>query len=293
MKVLMTGASGFLGRHVVKVLQSQGIEVVAIGRATPPSGVQLIKADLLNTPNLDQLVQQVQAPFLLHFAWYTEHGKYWDSPLNLRWSDATTRLVEAFCFGGGRHVVVSGTCAEYDWDHAYCQEDSTPLTPRTLYGTAKDATRRLTMAICAQHQVSCAWGRVFFPYGLGESPSRLIPSLIDAFRGDREPFGVNAKAFRDFLHADDVAHGLVTLLTRNANGAYNLCSGEPTRLAEVVTTLASLLGVDPGPILARTTDRPGEPPLLFGESTKLRALGWEPTLTLSQGLARTIQGDAS
>lgn len=291
MKVLLTGASGFLGRHALKVLRSRGIEVVAIGRAIPPSGVSSIRADLLNISDFGPLVQQAQAPYLLHLAWYTEHGKYWDSALNLRWSEATTRLVEAFCSAGGRHVVVAGTCAEYDWAHGYCREDGTPLAPSTLYGTAKDATRRLITAICAQHQVSCAWGRIFFPYGVGESPNRLIPSLIGAFRGERAPFGVNARAYRDFLHADDVAEGLVTLLTSNASGAYNVCSGEPTRLAEVVTTLASLLGADPRPILSLTTDRHGDPPLLFGESLKLRTLGWAPALTLGQGLARTIRGD--
>lgn len=97
-----------------------------------------------------------------HLAWYAEHGKYWDSPLNLRWTEATVRLVEAFCMAGGQQVVISGTCAEYDWTHGYCREDCTPIDPATLYGIAKDATRRLVMAICGQYQVPCAWGAGFF-----------------------------------------------------------------------------------------------------------------------------------
>jgi len=291
MRVLLTGASGFIGRYVLRALQQHGIEVVIVGRTRPQPSVPFVEADLLSTSDFAHLLQQVQATHLLHLAWYAEHGKYWTSPFNLRWLEATTRLVETFCAAGGQQMVIAGTCAEYDWTHGYCREDSTPLNPATLYGTAKDATRRLVMAVCAQHQVPCAWGRIFLPFGQGESTSRLIPSLIEVLQGERAPFGVNAHAYRDFLHASDVAEGFVRLLTAEASGAYNVCSGEPRRLAEVVTTLASLLSADPAPVLALTTERPGEPPLLVGESVKLRALGWRPALTLAQGLEHSLEGE--
>ncbi|MCG9064517.1 NAD(P)-dependent oxidoreductase [Laribacter hongkongensis] len=291
MRVLVTGASGFIGRYVLKALQHRGIEVVAVGRARHESTIPFIEADLLSITDFDLLMQQAQATHLLHLAWYTEHGKYWTSPLNLRWAEATTQLVERFCAASGQQVVIAGTCAEYEWTQGYCREDSTSLNPATLYGIAKDATRRLAMAVCTQHQVPCAWGRIFLPYGQGESASRLIPSLINVFREKREPFGVNATAYRDFLHASDVAEGLIRLLATGVNGVYNVCSGEPVRLTEVVTTLAALLGADPEPVLALTTERPGEPPLLVGENLKLKAHGWQPMLTLAQGLERTLHGE--
>lgn len=290
MRVLLTGASGFIGRHVLMALQQQGIEVVAVGRTRLPLPVEQIAADLLGVTDFAPLLREAEATHLLHLAWYAEHGKYWTSPLNLRWAEATTRLVEAFCAAGGRQVVAAGTCAEYDWTHGYCREDGTPLNPATLYGVAKDASRRLVMAVCAHHRVPCAWGRIFLPFGAGEASARLIPSLVEVFRGKRAPFGVNALAYRDFLHASDVAEGFVRLLTGGASGAYNVCSGEPVRLAEVVTTLASLLGADPEPALALTTERPGEPILLIGECLKLKGLGWAPTLNLRQGLERSIDG---
>ena len=290
MKVLLTGASGFVGQHVLSALQRNGIEAVAVGRSRPKLSVQFVKADLLSTTDFYPLLHQTQATHLLHLAWYAEHGNYWTSPLNLRWTDATTRLVQAFCEAGGEQVVIAGTCAEYDWAHGFCREGSTPLNPVTLYGTAKDATRRLVMAACHQHQVPCAWGRIFLPYGHGESASRLIPSLIDVFKCKREPFGVNATFYRDLLHVSDVAEGFVRLLNTGAGGAYNISSGEPVRLAEVVTTLAALLCADPDPVLTLTAERLGGPPLLVGENLKLKALGWQPNLTLTQGLERTLQG---
>lgn len=288
MRVLLTGASGFIGGYALNALQRQGVDAVAVGRRRPALAQDFIEVDLLTVPDFTKIVQQSQATHLLHLAWYAEHGKYWTSPLNLRWVEATTRLVEAFCLAGGQHVVVAGTCAEYDWAHGYCREESTPLNPATLYGTAKDAARRLVMAVCAQHQVPCAWGRVFLPFGAGEASARLIPSLIEVFQGRRVPFGVNAGAYRDFLHVSDVAEGFVDLMKHAACGAYNVSSGAPVALSEVVREIAHLIGGDAESVLALSMARLGEPPLLIGESLKIKALGWQPELTLRQGLERTL-----
>ncbi|MBK9238269.1 MAG: NAD(P)-dependent oxidoreductase [Rhodoferax sp.] len=286
MRVLLTGASGFLGRYVLRSLRQQGIQTVVLGRWRPPEclEVDFIQADLLTSSNLSAMVQASRASHLLHLAWFAEHGVYWTSPLNLRWVEASVRLVEAFCAHGGQQVVLAGSCAEYDWTEGYCREDHTSEQAATLYGTAKDATRRLVMAICAQHQVPCAWGRVFLPFGAGEGVQRLIPSLISVFRGQRPAFGVNASAYRDFLHASDVAQAFVTLLTRGASGAFNVSSGQPTLLADLVRTLANLLGADAQAVLDLATTGVGEPRLLVGANDKLQALGWQPAMSLAKGL---------
>lgn len=290
MKVLVTGASGFLGRYVLASLRQHGIDVVVVGRRLPEGIVSanFIEADLLATTDLAALMAASGASHLLHLAWYAEHGKYWTSPLNLRWAEASIRLVESFCLAGGQRVVIAGTCAEYDWVHGYCREDATPLNPATLYGVAKDATRRLVASICEQHQVSFAWGRVFLPYGAGEADQRLIPSLIEVFQDKRPPFGVNASAYRDFLHAADVAEGFTALIKADVVGAYNVSSGQPTQITEVVRILAQLLGANPQAVMDLAAERPGEPSSLVGESLKLKALGWQPRFLLAEGLARTL-----
>jgi nucleoside-diphosphate-sugar epimerase len=288
MKVLLTGASGFLGRYVLDSLRRQGIATAMVGRRRAPDSAfaELLEADLLTTQDFAALVKASGATHLLHLAWYAEHGKYWTSPLNLRWVEATTRLVEAFCEARGQQVVVAGTCAEYDWSLGYCREDNTPLNPATLYGTAKDAARRLVMAVCSQHQVPCAWGRVFLPFGAGEASQRLIPSLIDVFRGKRPPFGVNASAYRDFLHASDVAEGFIALLRSGASGAYNISSGQPLQLGDVVKELARLLNADPQAVLSLTSKHPDEQPLLVGDNCKLKTLRWKPQLSIKENLLK-------
>lgn len=289
MKVLLTGASGFIGRHVLAALQFRGIEVVTVGRRSIPVSADHAKIDLLAAIDLLPILKEVQATHLLHLAWDAEPGKYWTSTLNLRWTEATVRLVEAFCAAGGKQVVLAGTCAEYDWGYGYLKEDVTPLNPSSLYGTAKDVTRRLVYAICSRHSVSCSCGRVFFTFGRGESPARLIPSLMEALTGQRAPFSVDVSSYRDLMHVHDVAEGFMQLLLSKAVGDYNISSSEPTKLYDVVTKLANLLNVDAKIVFNTPIRRATGPKILVGDNSKLKAIGWEPSLTLEQGFERVLR----
>jgi len=291
MRVLVSGAGGYLGRHVVSSLNAAGHAVVVLGRH-PVTGLEdlpFVRCDLLAEADLSAAIAPTQATHLLHLAWVTQYQVYWSSPQNFRWVDATLRLIEAFCQQGGRRVVVAGTCAEYDWLHGYLREDRTPFAPATTYGVAKDATRRLALALCALHQVALAWGHVFFPFGPGESPQRMVPRLIDVFQGRAPAFGINASAYRGMLYVPDAARAFVALLESGQSGNFNICSGQPVQLAHVVNVLADVCGRDAAAVLDLATSRPGDPPLLVGENRKLLATGWRPAWTLEQGLGDMVR----
>ena len=277
LKVLLTGASGFVGQSVLELLAKEGIETVVAGRKLPQgfSASNFLQTDFLGSVDFDELVKSSGSTHLMHLAWYAEHGKYWTSHLNLRWVDATVRLAEAFCRAGGQSIIMAGTCAEYDWSYGYCNEQHTPLNPVTLYGIAKNATRHLVSAVCAEHRIPFAWGRIFLPYGPGENRNRLIPALVDVFDGVRAPFGVNATAYRDFLHIEDVANGFLTLLKNVATGEFNVCSGQPLKIADLVKHIALLRDADSKIILDLSSERTGEPTILVGNNQKLLNLGWK------------------
>lgn len=280
MRILVTGGTGFVGRPVVRSLQRRGIDVVTLGRGAAND----VQADLLADAPLDEAMMRAAADVLIHVAWYAEHGKFWTAEVNSQWVTATERLVEAFCRVGGKRVVGVGTCAEYDWSQPRCEELSTPLRPATLYGKAKDQAHAALARVCAGHGVSYAWARLFIPIGPGEAPGRLIPSVIEALRGTREPFVIGGAASRDFLHVDDVAAALVVLALSQAQGAFNVCSGHATPIADVVDHLAMRLRADAAPLRRLYAKRPGEPDVLFGDNGRLKALGWQRTLGVPDAL---------
>lgn len=285
MRALVTGATGFVGRAVVDGLRRRGVAVVTLGRHADSD----VRVDLLDDAPLDDAVRRAAADVLIHVAWYAEHGKFWNAPVNTQWVTASQRLAESFCHAGGRRVVGVGTCAEYEWaQEAFCVETTTPLRPATLYGASKHQANQAMAAICATHAVPYAWARLFIPIGKGEPPGRLIPSVIAALRGEREPFAVGGSALRDFLHVSDVGEALVALALSEGGGAFNVGAGQPTRIADMVEHLAAALGKDAEPLRRLYAMRPGEPAALFGDTTRLRALGWSPRLSIEDALDRML-----
>lgn len=251
------------------------MDVVVIGRTCPDTHTgEFLSIDLLDKAATSSAIAHAHATHLIHLAWYVEHGIYWTSPLNQRWQEASVQLANAFCEAGGKKLVMAGTCAEYGSYSGYCHEDKTPLSPTTLYGKTKDAARREIRTICGSHNVPLIWGRIFIPYGKGENPQRLIPSLIDVFQGRREAFGVNAAALRDFLHVSDVARGFTYLLHHAEQGDYNIASGIPTKITDLVSRIAHDFDCDPSPTLERSFNKFDEPELLIGDNQKLLNLGW-------------------
>lgn len=281
MRVAVTGATGFVGRYVVKALIAQGHDVLVVGRSAPAENHRLtfIRSDLLARDS-HSWIADYQPSHLLHLAWYAEHGKFWTSPLNLDWCDATVRLTTAFCEHGGERIVIAGSCAEYDWSFGYCREEITPTNSTTLYGIAKDSARRMAEEICQTHGVPLAWGRIFFPFGPGENTQRLIPSIIHTLLGWRPPFEINTRHWRDLLPVENVADGFVFLLNQRASGVFNVCSGTPVQLGEIIKFLGIVLDKEPEPLLARTVHQKDTPRFLVGDNIALLTLGWQPKYDL-------------
>lgn len=287
MRVLLTGATGFIGQHVLEALQQRGIDTLTLGRHRPPGNGEFIQANLLHD-DLSQSLKDCEASHLLHLAWYTEPGKFWHSPLNNHWQQASQRLARAFIAQGGQHLVAAGSCAEYDWSMGHCHEDETPLHPTSLYGYAKNTTRQAYEELCRQHKVRFAWGRVFFPYGPGEPMGKLLPSVHRVLLGRQPAFAINTQAYRDYIHVSDVASAFLTLLTSPAHGAYNIASGKPVRLAELIERMATELNRDPSPLLKLGVKHPSEPPLITANIEKLTELNWYCHISIAQGLKEFV-----
>jgi nucleoside-diphosphate-sugar epimerase len=280
-RVLVTGGSGFIGRHALAPLRERAYEVHAPGSR---------KADLLAPETAARLIGDLRPTHLLHFAWDARPGRYWTSTENLEWVEASLRLLRAFAEGGGRRAVLAGTCAEYEWpDEVHCVEGSTPVVPATLYGAAKHGLRTIAERYAQQAGFSFAWGRIFFVYGPHEHPARLAGSVASALvRG--EPAETTAGTqLRDFLHAEDLGDAFAALLDSGVEGAVNMASGEPRPIRDLVVALGEAAGRPDLLRIGARPSNPSEPAAITAAVARLRdEVGWTGGRTLEQGAADTI-----
>jgi nucleoside-diphosphate-sugar epimerase len=288
-RVLVTGASGFVGRAVIAPLLAAGFEVHAVVRAgarAPIAGATAHPLDLL-TADPAPLLAAIAPTHLLHLAWYAEPGKFWAAPQNLDWLAASLRLARAFADAGGRRLVTAGSCAEYDWTHPRLDEATTPIDPATLYGTAKAALFQVITA--AALPPSYAHARIFFPYGPGERTGRLLPDVIDAVLAGRRVATSDGQQTRDFIHVEDAGAAIAALLDSPAIGAVNIASGTARPLRDIIGIAAALAG-DPGLVDWGARPRqPSEPAVMEAATDRLHTeLGFTPRWSLEAGLADMV-----
>ncbi len=278
-RVLVTGATGLIGRHAVAELAHRGWEVHIAARrpaAQPFAGSVVTHAvDLLNRAATGDLLRRIRPSHLLHFAWVTEHGYYWRAPENLDWVAATCGLVRDFAAVGGRRIVSAGTCAEYDWTDptlatGLCHEIMTPIRPHTLYGATKDACRRILAAFADEAGLEFAWGRVFLLFGEGEDRRRLIPSIIQGLRAEQAVPCSPGTQVRDFMAAADMGAAFAALTASSVAGAVNIASGVPVTVAEAALTVGRLMGRPDLIHLGALPMRSDDPPHLVADVRRLR-----------------------
>lgn len=292
-RILVTGATGFIGRHSLPLLVERGYEVHAVSSKLVEwklPNVRWHQADLLDLAQMPVLMAKVQPTHLLHLAWYAVPGKYWTSSENLRWVQASINLLQEFAQHGGHRAVMAGTCAEYDWRYGYCSEAITPLAPATLYGICKHSLQLMVSAFARQTGLSVAWGRIFFLFGPHEHPDRLVAYVIRSLLQGKVARCSQGKQIRDFLYVKDVADAFVALLGSAVSGPINIASGRPAVLRELIYRIAAKFNREDLIQLGVVPMSPDEPPLLVADVRRLHdEVGWTPKYDLDTGLEQTIE----
>jgi nucleoside-diphosphate-sugar epimerase len=291
-RVLVTGATGFIGRQTLVPLRELGFDVHVVGRRPPDaSAITFHFGDLFDRDAAARIVRKVKASHLLHLAWDTEPGRFWNSPLNLDWLGASLATLGAFVEAGGKRAVMAGTCAEYRWGSDQpLDEMHSELLPSTLYGVSKDALRRVAFAYAETASLSVAWGRIFFLYGPEEKTGRLVSDAIRSL-DNGQPFATtDGLQRRDFMHVEDVARAFALLLASDVRGAVNIATGQAVAVRSVLEAIARETGGH-GMLRLGTRPRPvDDPPVIEAASDRLRhEVGFEPRYAIVEGIAQTVQ----
>jgi len=292
-RILVTGASGCIGRHCLPQLVARSYEVHAVSSrplvAGPSSSVQWHRADLLKADDVSQLIAKVRPTHMLHLAWYVVPGQWAQARENYFWVQASLDLLRQFHAVGGTRVVMAGSCMEYDWRDGYCSEGSTPTNSATFYGACKNAIRLMLEGYSRTSGFSGAWGRIFFLYGPYEHPMRLVASVIRSLlRGEPARCSHGAQR-RDYLYVADVAAAFTALVDNELEGPINIASGQATAVKDIVGRIATRLGREDLVRLGAIPTDPDEAPLVVGDVRRLnKELGWRPQYDLDTGLEETI-----
>ncbi|MEM9644691.1 MAG: NAD-dependent epimerase/dehydratase family protein [Planctomycetota bacterium] len=278
MNVLVTGATGFVGRHLIPQLLDRGHHVVATARNETTARsrdwfdhVEFRSFDLKDA-DADAGTTFGDVDAVAHLAWGNlnnfKSSEHFASEL-----PASFRFLRSIIASGCHNVLVAGTCLEYGLQ---CGElvESLPTNPTTPYGLAKDCLQRFLQQLKQEIPFDLTWTRLFYMFGPGQNEKSLIPLLRSAVERGDDCFAMSGgEQIRDFLAIENVAEHLRALLTlAPGSGVLNVCSGEPTSVRRFVESQLRSWGRDIRLNLGVYPYPDYEPLAFWGDTTKLHSV---------------------
>jgi len=245
--LLLTGATGFVGRQVLNELLEKGFHVRCVAREKnqlPASG--LIES-LVTTRDLfleeeswwEKVLQGVAT--IIHVAWFAEPGKYLNSPKNIDCLIGTLRLARAAGQSGVRKFVGIGTCAEYQLSDSDLSTE-TPLDPLSPYAGAKAAAFMSLSPWLQNEGMEFAWCRLFYLYGEGEDARRLVPYIHSQLRANKPVNLTSGTQIRDFMDVKEAGKQIARVALGEYIGPANICSGIPVSVRQFAENIADQYG---------------------------------------------------
>jgi nucleoside-diphosphate-sugar epimerase len=301
-RVLVTGATGFIGSHLVRRLVDEGVEVHALTsvvssvypvRLAPlRHRITLHGGNLCDRSAMDSVVAEAKPTHIFHLGGYTHVGKSWQRVDECVQTNVqgTVNLLNALEGSGWQRFVNLGTSEIYGNVKVPFKEDAV-VNPISPYSVSKYAGERFCRMFHAGRQWPIVMVRPFNAYGPAQTPDRVIPEIIvRALRGLDLPM-TEGRQTREFNYVEDLADGFLALATTpDIEGElFNLGCGEEISMRDLATTILDLMGNPVKPDFGAVPNRPTEIWRMYCDSTKARErLRWKPSHSLRDGLEKTI-----
>lgn len=279
MKVLVTGSTGFIGRHVVSSLLERNLDIVATSRDEKKARnidwydhVKYIPYDIYNKNN--DLFSLFECPdTIIHLAW-DGLPNYKSSFHVEKTLPANCHFLKNFLDGGVKKMVVTGTCYEYGMQCG-CLSEDTATMPVTQYGLAKDTLRKYLEMVIPEYTTSLNWIRLFYLHGNGQNENSLIPQLKRAILlGDRIFNMSGGEQLRDYLPVETVAEYICRIaLQTEITGVLNCCSGKPISIRRLVEKVISEMNSNIVLNMGYYPYPDYEPLAFWGDVSRLKSIG--------------------
>ena len=300
MRVLVTGGTGFIGRHLVQALVQRGDQVTVAGRrrrealaaSLLPERVDYRSADLGDAGTANALVGALRPEWVFHLASAVDVAR------DLAHLEAQVRGTQMAAVHVARaclehrvaRLVHVGTCEEYGNGPAPFRETQDPA-PVSPYSAAKAAATAYVRMLCASFGLPAVIVRPFLTYGPQQESNLLVPALIQSALAGRDFPMTAGEQTREFNYVDDIVAGILgAALVPDIEGrVINIGCGEPRRIRDVAQLVLDLMGNPVQLELGKLPYRPGETWEFYCDNARARELlGWSPCVALEDGLQRTI-----
>lgn len=271
-RVLVTGAGGYIGRHVVAALCNMGAEVMAVDFQTDglDSRAHTLAYDIFN--GAKSVYQDLGSPDVcLHMAW--KDGFVHNSHAHMELLSKHYTFIRDMVDGGLKQLAVMGTMHEIGY-HEGAVDERTPCNPTSMYGIAKDALRRSTFLLAKDKAVCLQWLRAYYIYGDDKRNHSIFAKLVLAEEAGKETFPfTTGKNKYDFIEVDELARQIAaSVMQTEVDGIINCCTGKPVSLAEKVESFIAercySIRLDYGAY----PDRPYDSPGVWGDASKIQAI---------------------
>lgn len=295
-RLLVTGGSGFIGRHIVKVALKKGWKVtnLSIGYEEEPitEGVCTLCVDLTNRQELIDSLKEQSFDYVVNCAGFIDHSPFFKGGRNLIEShfNGLQNLLEAVNKTRLKRFIQIGSSDEYGNQPAP-QKESERESPISPYSLAKTAATHLLQTLYKTESFPAVTLRLFLVYGPGQGDKRFLPQIIqNCLNGISFPVS-EGKQLRDFCFIEDMVRAVFLALEHEpATGeVFNIASGQPVTIREMIETVKYLIGKGE-PRYGAFPYRPGENMQLFADASKAeKLLGWKSEISIQEGLLRTIE----